>query len=252
MKTCSLIERFSQMEEGLHKLLAGLPTLTEEQLVKVIANAGRMERYFFLARGMCVLELRSRIRERLSGGRGKRDYSGKGIKAQTIQLAEATRVNISTLNTDARICEVFFHDLSETTLAREPLLPSEYYVIALGAPDPHAAIRIAGKQGSDPHYRRERFKAYVRDLKWTENNVALERCKSSVLLRAHIPEEANGLLSELLELTGKDKAQILADAITSLYQAIKKRKPGTGRERAQLPQGQPRDTRDGRQLSLEL
>ncbi len=87
---------------------------------------------------MCVLELRSRIKERLTGGRGKRDYSGKGINVQTLRLAETTGVNISTLSTDARICEVFFHDGSETTLARESLLPREFYVIALGAPDPHA------------------------------------------------------------------------------------------------------------------
>ena len=163
--TDSLIGRFSRMEDGLRKLLAGLPKLTEEQLIQIIANAGRMERYFFLARGMCVLELRGRVKERLAGGRGKRDYSGNGINAQTIQLAEATRVNVSTLNTDARICEVFFPVGDETTLARESLLPREYYVIALGAPDPHAAIRIAIKQSADPHYRRERFRAYVRGLK---------------------------------------------------------------------------------------
>jgi hypothetical protein len=157
--TDSLIERFSRMEEGLRHLLAGLPELTEEQLIQIIANAGRMEAYFFMARGMCVLELRSRVRERLAGGRGKRDQAGKGIQAQTMRLAETTRVNISTLNTDARICEVFFTTGDQTTLARESLLPREFYVIALGAPDPHAAIRIADRQSADPHYRRERFRA---------------------------------------------------------------------------------------------
>lgn len=252
MSTGSLIERFNRMEEGLRKLLAGLPTLTEEQLVKVIANAGRMERYFFLARGMCVLELRSRVKERLAGGRGNRDQEGKGIHAQTLQLAEATRVNISTLNTDARICEVFFHNANETTLAGEPLLPREYYVIALGAPDPHAAIRIAVKQSANPRYKRERFRAYVRGLKRTENNVALEKHKPSVLLRTQIPEEVDCLLSELLKLTGKDKAQVLAEAIASFHQAIKARKPSKKRKRAQPTQIQPGDTQDGRQLSLGL
>lgn len=253
MTTGSLIERFSRIEEGLRNLLAGLPTLTDEQLIKVIANAGRMERYFFLARGMCVLELRSRVKERLAGGRGNRDQAGKGIQAQTLQLAEATHVNISTLNTDARICEVFFRDARETTLARESLLPREYYVIALGAPDPHEAIRIAVKQSTDPHYKRERFRAYVRGLKRTENNVTLESKSSpSVLLRAQIPEEVDCLLSELLELTGKDKAQILAEAITSFHRAIKLGKPGKSRVCAQLPQSQHGDTQDGRQLSLGL
>jgi hypothetical protein len=201
---------------------------------------------------MCVLELRSRIKERLTGGRGKRDYSGKGINAQTLRLAETTGVNISTLNTDARICEVFFHDGSKTTLACESLLPREYYVIALGAPDPHAAIRIAATQSADPHYRRERFRAYVRGLKQTENNSTRARRKSSVLLRAHIPEEVDCLLSEILELTGKEKAQILAEAITSFHRAIKARKPGKGRERAQPPQIQPGDTQDSRQLSFGI
>jgi hypothetical protein len=252
MTTCSLIERFDRIEEGLRNLLAGLPTLTEEQLIQTIANAGRMEAYFFLARGMCVLELRSRIKERLTGGRGKRDYSGKGINAQTLRLAETTGVNISTLNTDARIYEIFFHDGSETTLARESLLPREYYVIALGAPDPHAAIRIAVKQSADPHYRREKFRAYVCSLKQSENNSARARRESSALLRAHIPEEVDCLLSEILELTGKEKAQILAEAITSFHRAIKARKPSKDGKRAQSPQSQPDDMKDGRQLSLGL
>lgn len=248
----SLIERFSRMEDGLRQLLAGLPTLTEDQLIQVIANAERMEGYFFLARGMCVLELRSRIKERLTGGRGKRDYSGKGINAQTMRLAEITRVNISTLNTDARICEVFFTASGETTLARESLLPREYYVIALGAPDPHAAIRIADKQSADPHYRRERFRAYVRGLKQSDNSFTRVRRKPSVLLRAHIPEEVDSLLSEILELTGKERAQILAEAITSFHRAIKARNPSKSRERAQPSQSQPDDMQDGGQLSLGL
>lgn len=252
MTTDNLIERFRRIEEGLCKLLAGLPTLTEEQLVKVIANAGRMEAYFFLARGMCVLELRNRIKERLAGGRGKRDYSGKGISAQTMRLAETTRVNISALNTDARICEVFFPAGGETTLARESLLPREYYVIALGAPDPHAAIRIAVKQSADPHYRRERFRAYVRGLKQSENNSTLAQHKSSILLRAHIPEEVDCLLSEIMELTGKEKAQILAESITSFHRTIKGRKPSKNGKRAQSSQSQPGDTQEGRQLSLRL
>jgi hypothetical protein len=90
--TESLIERFNRTDESLLNLLADLPTLTEEQLIRIITHAGCMEGYFFLARGMCVLELRSRIRERLAGGQGKRDYSGKGINAQTLRLAETTRV----------------------------------------------------------------------------------------------------------------------------------------------------------------
>ncbi|HWS99831.1 MAG TPA: hypothetical protein VN256_06105 [Pyrinomonadaceae bacterium] len=248
----SLIERFGRMEKGMRQLLDGLRTLTEEQLIQVIANAGRMEAYFFLARGMCVLELRSRIKDRLNGGRGKRDYAGEGINAQTMRLAETTGINISTLNTDARICEVFFTAGGETTLARESLLPREYYVIALGAPDPHAAIRIAVKQSADPHYRRERFRAYVRGLKRIENNSTCARRKSSILLRAYIPEEVDCLLSEILELTGKEKAQILAEAITSFHRTIKTRKPGKSRERAQLPQSQPGDIQDGRQLSLGI
>jgi hypothetical protein len=252
MGTDILMERFNRMEEGLCGLLTGLSTLTEEQLIQIIERAGRIEAYFFLARGMCVLELRSRIKGRLTGGRGKRDYSGTGISAQTMRLAETTGVNISTLNTDARICEVFFPAGGETTLARESLLPREYYVIALGAPYPHAALQIAVKQSADPHYRRERFRAYVRGLKQIENNSTRTRRESSVLLRAHIPKEIDTLLSEILELTGKEKAQILGEAITSLHQAIKTRKPSKNRKRAQPSQSQPGDEQNGRQLLLGL
>ena len=251
-ETGSLIARFSQMKESLRKLLTGLPMFTEGQLIQIIANAGNTEGYFFLARGMCVLELRSRVKERLIGGRGKRDQAGTGIQAQTMRLAEATGVNISTLNTDARICETFFHTGGETKLARKSLLPREYYVIALGAPDPHEAIRIAVTQSADPRYRRERFRACVRSLKQTENNSTRARRKYSVLLRAHISEEVDCLLSDIMELTGKEKAEVLAEAITSFHRAIKTRKLGKGRERAQPSQSQPGDTQDGRQLSLGL
>lgn len=252
METDSLIERFSQMEEGLRRLLVGLTTLTEDQLIQIIANAGRMEGYFFLARGLCVLELRSRVKERLTGGRGKRDEAGKGIQAQTMRLAKATGVNISTLNTDARICETFFPSGGETTRAREPLLAREYYVTALGAPNPHAAILVAAEQSENPHYRREQFRAYIRGLKRAENNAAREIRKSSVLLRAYIPEKADRLLSEILELTGKEKSEVLLEAITSFHQAIKARKSSKRRERTQSPQSQLCETQDGSQLSLGL
>jgi hypothetical protein len=75
---------------------------------------------------------------------------------------------------------------------------------------------------------------------------------SSVLIRAHIPEAVDSLLSEILELTGKEKAQILAEAITSFHQAIKARKPRKDGKRAQSPQRQPSDTEDSRQLSLGI
>jgi hypothetical protein len=128
-------------------------------------------------------------------------------------------------------------------------LPREYYVIALGAPDPHTATRIAVQQSADPHYRRERFRAYVRGLKQAENNSTHARREYFVLLRAHIPEEVDSLLSEILELTGKEKAQILAEAIASFHRAIKASKDGT---RSQSSQSQPDGTQDGRQLSLGL
>ncbi len=250
-ETNNLMLKFRGMAEELILLLTNLRDMTEEQLVQAVVYASSCERISFLARGMCVLELRRRNKERLTGGRGKRDLSGKGIQAQVSRFAEATGVDLSTLNTDARICETFFQRGCETTLARESLLAREFYVIALGAPDPHAAIQIAIKQCEDPHYRRERFRAYVRGLKRSENSINVSP-EPLVPLRALLPADIHFLLLEIQEQTGKGKGEVLAQAITLLHHAIKDEKSSRSKAYPKTLKPQSASAQDSRQLTLGL
>ena len=120
-----------QVDAQLSALLPHLARLDDNQLVRLAADARQLETCAFRLRGACVAELRHRIRTRLLGGRGRRDTSGTGIKAQLAHLASEIGVGITTLKIDARIHEAFFADAeddTETGSARRPsLLAREFY-----------------------------------------------------------------------------------------------------------------------------
>ncbi len=97
-----------QADAQLSVLLPHLARLDDTQLIRLAADARRLETCAFRLRGACVAELRRRIRTRLSGGRGRRDTSGIGAGAQLARLAANIGVSVSTLKLDARIHEVFF------------------------------------------------------------------------------------------------------------------------------------------------
>ncbi len=154
-------KKIARLTAYLPGLLGQIATKDDEQIIKIAADARQLERFAFLIRGMCASVLRRRYPHRLSGGRGRRDQAGQGIQAQMTRLAEQARVDRKTLETDARINDTFFDDIQESTLEHIPTLAREYYVIALTAPDPHAAIRLAGERRSDSRYGIAQFRADV-------------------------------------------------------------------------------------------
>jgi hypothetical protein len=90
-----LMRKMSDVDTGIGQLVAYLPGLLcqlaakdDEQLIRIAAEARRLERFAFLLRGMCASVLRQRYQHRLPGGRGKRDRDGVGIQAQMTKLAE--------------------------------------------------------------------------------------------------------------------------------------------------------------------
>ena len=180
--------------------------MSDEQLLTTAAYASEIERYAFLLRGACASELRKRVGARLAGGRGKRDEAGVGIQSKMECLATGVSVDVTTLRTNTRIYETFFAGRpgEETALARAHSLPREYYVIALAAPDPRAAVELAVAARRVRPYTRRQFRADIRALKRPAPAGDAGR-QSKVVLKSWggLPRKAQRVLSDLCRATGK-------------------------------------------------
>ncbi len=223
-KMSDLGARIDQLAASLPGLLGQLATRDDEQIIRIAAAARRLERFAFLLRGMCASVLRQRCQHRLPGGRGRRDSDGVGIQAQMARLAEQAGVDRRTLEVDARISDTFFANADETTLEHIPPLAREYYVVALSAPDPHAAIKEAAERCSDSCYGLRQFRADVRLSKRIAGSLAAtlasERVRDS---RVRISAEVNELVAELAAMMQKTEDEIVAEAIRTLHASLTKR-----------------------------
>lgn len=216
--------QLTHFDTQLDDLLPKLPDLADMQLLELAAHAQRLEVRAFRLRGACVAELRRRITTRLAGGRGHRDADGTGIKAQLAQLASQIGISPTTLKTDARIHEVFF--AGETSLACETTLPREFYVTALGAPDPLATIRIAEEKAASKMYTREQFRRDVRALKHptpitddpiiSANHSPESRC--DIVIKISL--DAQAALAELVKGRGLSIEAIVAEAIFAHHRSL--------------------------------
>lgn len=205
----------------LTDLLRDITEKDDEQIIQIAREAQRLETFAFLVRGMCASVLRQRCPERLPGGRGKRDSQGQGIRARMSSLAEHLGVDRRTLETDARIKDTFFQVLDKTSLVNIPPLAREYYVIALTAPEPQAAIKVAVEKSDDPNYTLEAFRSYVRTLKRNVPTAAnASEAKQAVKLRVLIPVEAQQALLEIIEFNGQSREEVIADAILNLHRLV--------------------------------
>lgn len=183
-------------DEVAEQLLPTLKERSDDELISLIHWTERAEQFTFVLRGACVVELRRRFSERLaqrSVERGVLTTTKRGARALIKDLARNVDRDPKTLDTDARIFNEFFPDLDLKRLARESLLPREAYVIALGAPDPSAALAVARLQIEKATYRRDEFRAYVNDQKRgaisrqvaKKRGATTSRCSVCLSPRAH-------------------------------------------------------------------
>lgn len=212
--------KFDQLFRSLPDLLRDISEKDDEQIVRIAIAAQRFERFAFLIRGICASLLKQRCPNRLSGGRGKRDELGHGIQVQMARLAEQVGVDRRTLETDARIKDTFFPIVEETTLVLMHTLAREYFVIALAAPEPQVAIKVALEKRDNPDYTLEAFRSYVRDLKRNVPTAIDSEVKQMSALRVLIPVEVQQALLELIKLNGQSREEVVADAILNLHQAV--------------------------------
>lgn len=236
-----------QADSQLGALLPHLARLDDNQLIRLAADARRLEACAFRLRGACVAELRRRIKIRLTGGRGRRDASGIGTGAQLARLAENIGVSLSTLKTDARIHEVFFTNGAETRLACEPSLAREFYVTALAAPDPHSAIQLAKEKCIASSYKREDFRRDVLALKQAAQpalaSTTIKAAPKPVAdLCVRVIAEAHPVLENLISLTGQSPETIVAEALLAYHKSLTAVQPNSipkNQRRAIKPVDQP-------------
>lgn len=243
--------KIDQLGKYLPDLLSEIATKDDERVIRIAANARRLERFAFLIRGTCASVLRQRYQHRLPGGRGKRDHDGVGIRAQMIRLAEQAGVDRRTLEVDARISNTFFAAAGETRLEHIPSLAREYYVVALSAPDPRAAIGKAAERLSESYYGLSQFKADVRLSKLAAGlHSAPPVVEQTHATRVRIPAEVGELLAELVTNSQKTGDEIVAEAIRMLHASLTKR---VARKRRDADtQHTPAQTRGDGQLELML
>ncbi len=231
----SQVTKTNDVGTGANRLVKHLPDLLrnlsekdDEQLVEIVISAHRLERFAFLVRGTCGSLLRQRHQRRLSGGRGKRDLLGRGIRAHLDRIARQAGVDRKTLETDTRIKDIFFPTIGETILADIPSLGREYFVTALSAPDPHDAIRMAVERCAERDYRLKQFRADVRTLKQNgAPSVARAIPDTTCTLSIRLPTDVRQLVTELMSARKNTKDEVVADAIrafhTSVARSLKRR-----------------------------
>lgn len=247
-----LIARVEQFAEIITSVLPRIQQMDDARLVQTAINAGYLERFAFVVRGACAAELRRRVPTRLAGGRGKQDKDGLGIGSHLARLAEEIGVSVKTLDTDVRIIQLFFKT-GETTLVDEDCLCREYYVIALGAPDPIGAIEVAKSKSAEPGYTVQQFRSFVRDLKrkGSADKAASEQ-ESGRWLRVNVPQEAHQILDDLVRRTGRAKEIIVAEAILALHSALHETRAKGAVSRAQHRTDAGSGTRNNGQLRLQM
>lgn len=244
--------KIEHLDRYLPALLSEIATTDDEGVIRIAANTRRLERFTFLIRGTCASVLRQRHQCRLPGGQGKRDDDGVGIQAQMAKLAEHAGVDRRTLEVDARIRDTFFAAADETMLDHIPPLAREYYVIALSAPDPLAAIgKAAERLSSESHYGLSQFRADVRLSKLaTGLHSSPPIVKQTHATRVSIPAEVGELLAELVTNSQKSGDEIVAEAIRMLHASLMKR---VARKRRDAETRRtPAQTRGDGQLKLML
>jgi len=209
--------------EAVQKALQLLPKMSDRKIISTAIFAGELEVQAYLIRGACAAELRNRFTNKLVGGRGKRDKKGVGVQARMTSVAHEVGVDLRTLLTDIRIYRTFFEAAPERIreLACECRLPREFFVTALAAPDPQAAIEMAAAKRSDPTYTRQQYRADVRAMKGRAKEDGAElKTETNYYLRVAISLEAQKALSELSRASGKESSFVVEEALLSLRQNL--------------------------------
>jgi hypothetical protein len=226
-------------EETIKDLLAKLPEMAEEGVLTLAKDANHLGWCGILLSGACVSELLKRRDLRLKPGKAKNEPGKKGLQTYLQEFAEKLDAGVSTLRTNARIYDVFFSGEDSLPLARESCLPREFFVTALSAKDPRAAIKMALVKRARGNYTRQQFRAEL-DVRPKPKSIT----KATTLaceLRVKICKEANSELERQSAVNKKSKDALIEGLLLEL--AAKHRKNVEKKDSARalfeiIPEGQ--------------
>lgn len=202
-------------------LLKEIPDLEDQTLEGFMSSVSMAERRLFLLRGACASERIKRVAERASGRPvvTKKKRTRKTGKTKLIAgMAGAIGVSAKLLARDVQIVSTFFPE-GQPILARENLLAREYYVTALAAPDPVAALGTAVERGAPADFSRAEFRDHVRGLKGTLRPVRSKPVRVGGRRRPSVKilSAAGETLAKLVGATGRSEEEIVAEALADLW-----------------------------------
>lgn len=156
------------LREWSDLIIRNVKDQSDEKLIECAQDAKFLEQSAFRVRGACALELKNRIRQRLKlEGRSEQTAIGK----QMAELAREIGCAAKTLDDDCRITETF-----SDILRGDTELDREYFLRALPAPDPHAAIEFAlHMKATTPGFSAEDLRQHVVLLNQGQDKEKLER-----------------------------------------------------------------------------
>jgi len=206
-----VLDYIRRIEDRANEVIRSLRSCTDEQLEEYMIAWIAVGRAGFRVRGAIAREIQRRIAKRLNGGRGHRDEEGVGVKAHLARVAAATGVDLRTIEQDAAIHETFFVRSPARSVTAN-ILPREFYRIALQAPDPHRAIKVAESHVSDPSFTTDAFRAYVAELR-KEDKPHDAATAEKFFLRAFISQQARRAMVKLCSLWSCEPNEVVDRAL---------------------------------------
>ncbi len=200
--------------------LKKIPSLEDQVLVDFMSYVSMAEQRMFILRGACALERIKRVMPDPAKGPRSAGEEKKGGKTVLMkEMARVIGVSPQLLARDVQIVSTFFRE-GCPILARENLLAREYYVTALAAPEPVAALGTAIERGAPSDFSRAEFRDYVRGLKESSKPSGVVRYfpKRSRVLHVEIPSGARDILAKLVGATGRTEEELVAEALSELWQ----------------------------------
>ena len=150
--TGDLFQAFNNVDTFTSALIKRIPTLADDDVIQTRERASNMGKAAWRIECACDAEIIKRTQARR--GRGNVDAEGVGVMATVFSVAADAGVSPQTILRNAQIHKTFFGGREENTLNVESILEDKsFYIKALSASDPHAAIEmIAENKSANPFY----------------------------------------------------------------------------------------------------
>lgn len=152
------LARIQKLTTANDQILSELPDeklWPDEMVVRLRSFSRQIGQQAWRVECACDAELLSRA-TRLQGGRAQEDEEQKGVRATAKRVAARLGVDPSAVFLNAQIHRTFFNcgaDQETSLDVQTSLLEKSFYVVALGADDPLAAIeQIASARQEDPDF----------------------------------------------------------------------------------------------------